>query len=204
VVQPLRIILFGSAARGEMGPNSDLGVLVVMPDGVHRRKTAQQIYRNMWGSGFAKDIIVVTQGDVEKYRSDPDTIIKAALEEGRELYRAARQIGRCKRVNDGIPVQNKEQAIEVMQRQAARLRAFGVSRLGLFGSFVRQEQGADSDVDLLVEFAPGKKTFDNFIQLSFLLEDLFGRRVELVTPESLSPYIGPHIMQEVEYVALAA
>ena len=89
VVQPLRIVLFGSAARGELGPNSDLDVLVVMPNGVHRRKTAQQIYRNMWGLGCAKDIIVVTQGDVEEHGSDPYMIIRSALEEGRELYRAA-------------------------------------------------------------------------------------------------------------------
>ena len=55
-----------------------------------------------------------------------------------------------------------------------------------------------------MEFEQGKKTFDNFIQLSFLLEDLFKRRVELVTIESLSPYIGPHIMSEVEYVGTIA
>jgi predicted nucleotidyltransferase len=55
-VHPRRIVLFGSAARGEMGPNSDLDVLVIMPDGTHRRKTAQEIYRRMWGFGFAKDI----------------------------------------------------------------------------------------------------------------------------------------------------
>ena len=89
VVQPLRIVLFGSAARGELGPNSDLDVLVVMPNGVHRRKTAQQIYRNMWGLGCAKDIIVVTQGDVKEHGSDPYMIIRSALEEGRELYHAA-------------------------------------------------------------------------------------------------------------------
>ena len=79
-----------------------------------------------------------------------------------------------------------------------------MKKLGLFGSFVREEQGVESDVDLLVEFEPGKKTFDNFIQLSFFLEDLFKRRVELVTSESLSPYIGPHIMNEVEYVTFIA
>ena len=102
------------------------------------------------------------------------------------------------------PVRSKAQAIELMGRHAVALRSLGVQCLGLFGSFVRQEQAADSDVDLLVEFAPGKKTFDNSMQLSFLLEDIFQRRVELVTPESLSPYIGPHVMQEVEYVNLAA
>ena len=103
-----------------------------------------------------------------------------------------------------MPIESKEQAITLVRRHAAALQALGVARLGLFGSFVRQEQAADSDVDPLVEFAPGKKTFDNFMQLSFLLEDIFQRRVELVTPESLSPYIGPHVLQEVEYVTFAA
>jgi predicted nucleotidyltransferase len=90
-VHPLRIVLFGSAARGEMGPDSDLDVLVVMPDGVHRRETAQLIRRRLMGFGFAKDIVVVTESDVEKYRSNPYMIIKPALEEGRELYHAPAQ-----------------------------------------------------------------------------------------------------------------
>lgn len=89
IAHPLRVILFGSAARGEMGPNSDLDVLVVMPDGVHRRKTAQEIYRHLWGFGFAKDIIVVTESDIQEYGSNPYMIIKSALEEGKELYHAA-------------------------------------------------------------------------------------------------------------------
>ena len=54
------------------------------------------------------------------------------------------------------------------------------------------------DVDLLAQFLPEQKTFDNFIQLAFLLEAAFRPHVELVTPESLSPYIGPHISDEVE------
>ena len=80
----------------------------------------------------------------------------------------------------------------------------GVKRLGLFGSFVRGQQNANSDVDLLVEFEPGKKTFDNFLQLCLFLEGLLGRHVELLTPESLSPFIGPRIMGEVEYVSSRA
>ena len=89
VVHPLRIILFGSAARGEMGPDSDLDVLVIMPDGIHRRRTAQKIERHLWGLGFAKDIVVVTESDVREHGSNPYMIIKAALEEGREVYHAA-------------------------------------------------------------------------------------------------------------------
>jgi predicted nucleotidyltransferase len=88
-VHPQRIVLFGSAARDQMGIHSDLDVLVVMSDGIHRRKTTQQIYRNLWGLGFAKDIVVVTESDIEEYGSNPYMVIKYALEEGRELYRAA-------------------------------------------------------------------------------------------------------------------
>ncbi len=85
-VHPLRIVLFGSAARGEMGANSDLDVLVVMPEGTHRRKTVQFIHSSLYGFGFAKDIFVVTPGDIEKHGSNPFMIIKPALDEGRELY----------------------------------------------------------------------------------------------------------------------
>ncbi len=88
-VRPQRIILFGSAARGELGPHSDLDVLVVMPDGVHRGRTAEDIYRELWGFGFATDVVVVTEGDIGRHRNDPFPVIKSALEEGRELFRAA-------------------------------------------------------------------------------------------------------------------
>jgi predicted nucleotidyltransferase len=90
--------------------------------------------------------------------------------------------------------------LSLIETHQGEIRAFGVRRLGLFGSFVRGEQREGSDVDVLVEFDRGRKTFDAFMRLAFYLEDLFGRPVELVTPESLSPYIGPHILDEVEYV----
>lgn len=93
--------------------------------------------------------------------------------------------------------------MSVITEQQPQLQALGVRRLGLFGSFVRGEQRPDSDVDFLVEFVPGQKTFDNFMQLGFLLENLLKRRVELVTPESLSPYLRSRILDEVEYAAIA-
>ena len=89
-VHPIKIILFGSAARQEMGPNSDLDVLVIMPDGIHRRKTAETIYRHMVGFGFAKDIIVVTECDIKKNALNPYMIYKQALDEGQELYNATK------------------------------------------------------------------------------------------------------------------
>ena len=98
----------------------------------------------------------------------------------------------------------KQDIFRILQQNRARLRAFGVKRIGLFGSFVRGQQRQDSDVDLLVEFEPGQKTFDHFMQLSFYLDDVLGRRVEVVTVESLSPYMAAHILNEVEDAALVA
>lgn len=82
------------------------------------------------------------------------------------------------------------------------LQDFGVKKIGLFGSYVRSEQKSNSDIDFLVIFEEGKKNFHNFIGLAYYLEDLFGKKVEIVTEESLSPYIGPHIEEEVEYAII--
>lgn len=84
------------------------------------------------------------------------------------------------------------------------IRALGVQRLALFGSVLRDEARPDSDVDLLVQFSPGAKTFDRFLALSDLLEECLGRRVELVTTEALSPFIGPRILAEAQDVLRAA
>jgi len=87
-VHPLRIMLFGSAARGEMGPDSDLDVLVVMPPGTHRRKTAQRLYRQLVGMGIPFDIVVATPEDLELHRSNPGLIYGTILREGTEVYAA--------------------------------------------------------------------------------------------------------------------
>ena len=88
-VRPLRIILFGSAARGDMEANSDLDLLIVMPDGTNRRHTARRVYRALAGLGVPKDIIVVTEEDIRLYGDDPGLVIRPALSEGKELYRAS-------------------------------------------------------------------------------------------------------------------
>ena len=85
-VRPLRVVLFGSAARGEMGPESDLDLLVVMPDGTHRRKTAQHLYRTLDGRGQPFDLIVATPSDLEKHKDNIGLIYRDVLREGREVY----------------------------------------------------------------------------------------------------------------------
>lgn len=101
-------------------------------------------------------------------------------------------------------VNTKTEIIARLTSNQDRIKQFGVKKLGLFGSFARNQVDTDSDIDLLIDFHPGQKTFDNFIELAFYLQDLLGRKVDLVTPASLSKYIGPHILREVEYVPLAA
>lgn len=99
---------------------------------------------------------------------------------------------------------NRETVRTRVGEAEAHLRRLGVRRLALFGSVERDEAGPESDIDLLVEFEPGLKSYDNFLGVSDLLEDLLGRRVELVTTEALSPFIGPHILAEAEDVLRAA
>ena len=96
----------------------------------------------------------------------------------------------------------KQEIVARLQENSSQMRSLGVQRLGIFGSYVRGEQTDASDVDLLVEFEAGKKTFDRFMRLAFYLEDLLEQPVELVTPESVSPYIRPYINSELQYVPL--
>jgi len=101
-------------------------------------------------------------------------------------------------------VQTKREVSKPISDHSAQLKDIDVKKVGIFGSFVRGERTPESDIDLLVQFEPDKKNFDNFIHLSELLEDLLQRRVEIITTEALSPYIGPHILSEVEYASLSA
>lgn len=80
----------------------------------------------------------------------------------------------------------------------------GISKIGLFGSYSRQEQKTGSDIDILIDFQQDKETFDNFMAVCDLLDQIFkGYKVEVVTAGGLSPYIGPHILNDVEYVQIA-
>lgn len=99
-------------------------------------------------------------------------------------------------------VSNKASLLKQLYVHRNEIKSFGVGQLGIFGSFAKDKMHAGSDIDFLVEFEQGKKSYDNFMGLSFYLESLLGRKIELVTPQSLSKYIGPHILKQVEHVAL--
>ena len=88
VAEPERIILFGSAARGTMGPNSDIDILIIKRGQFHRGHLTEAIYMNLIGVGQAVDVIVVTPEDVERYQNSHPLVIAPALREGKEIYAA--------------------------------------------------------------------------------------------------------------------
>ncbi len=88
VAQPDKIIMFGSAARGEMGPNSDVDLLVVKRGAFHRGRLTEDIYMNLIGVGQAVDVIMVTPQELEQYKDKPALVIYSAMREGKVVYAA--------------------------------------------------------------------------------------------------------------------
>lgn len=87
-VHPLRIILFGSAARGDMRPDSDIDVLIVMPENVHRRRTAQDIHEQLFGFSVPVDVLVATPEDLRIHQDNIGLVYHRLLREGKEIYAA--------------------------------------------------------------------------------------------------------------------
>jgi predicted nucleotidyltransferase len=100
------------------------------------------------------------------------------------------------------PASTKREVLDRLTANRRPILDMGVRSLGIFGSFAAGRPSAESDVDVLVEFDPSKKSFDAYWGLSEFLEETLHRPVDLLTRESLSPYFGPRILAEVEYVAL--
>jgi len=91
-------------------------------------------------------------------------------------------------------------AIEGLKKHENTIKdKYHVRKIGVFGSFARGEEKEGSDIDVLVEFERGGKTFDTYMDLKFFLEDLFNRKVDLVTVEALRPQLKDNILREVVY-----
>ncbi|MBV5339297.1 MAG: nucleotidyltransferase family protein [Deltaproteobacteria bacterium] len=93
------------------------------------------------------------------------------------------------------PIPTRQQILAVLSANVELLKSRGVLRIGLFGSFARNQGRVRSDLDFLVEFE--RPTFDNYMNLAFSLEKLFGRHVDLITTDGLSKHIRPYIEKEV-------
>ena len=97
-------------------------------------------------------------------------------------------------------MKSKEYILSVIKQQKKELQNLGIVRIGLFGSYVREEQSEKSDIDILIEFEPEKENFDNYMSIYDILENMFkSEKIEIVTKNGLSEYIGPKILKEVIY-----
>lgn len=92
--------------------------------------------------------------------------------------------------------------IKKINENRKTIKSYGVSEIGFFGSYVRGEEKDNSDIDILVIFEKGKKTFDNFMDLHQLLENIYNKKIDMVTPESISKYIRPYVDNEAIYEKL--
>ena len=100
-------------------------------------------------------------------------------------------------------IQSREQILEIMQENRAHIKDFGVTSIGLFGSYARGEQKTGSDVDLLVVFDKNQKSYRQFFYLSEYLESLFQKNVDLLTDKGVSPYLKSRIDNEIIYVPIS-
>ena len=95
----------------------------------------------------------------------------------------------------------KADILKILKANKHKLSRFGIRQIGLFGSYSRNEQSDKSDIDLLIDFEPEKESFDNFMAVCELIEKILkNEKVEIVTKNGLSPYLGPNILNEVQYV----
>ena len=97
---------------------------------------------------------------------------------------------------------DKSYILKQLQLNSQTLKDFGVNQIGLFGSYARNEAKEDSDIDFLVDFATEEKNLHNLVYLGEFLEKLFERKVDIVTPQGLSNYIGKYILAETAYAAI--
>ena len=93
----------------------------------------------------------------------------------------------------------KIEILAKIRQHSNELKAYKVKKVGLFGSFARLSHNATSDIDILVEFDRGGKTFDNYMELKFYLERLFHRKVDLVIKDALKKRIKEKVLSEVKY-----
>ncbi|WP_319578507.1 nucleotidyltransferase family protein [uncultured Methanospirillum sp.] len=95
----------------------------------------------------------------------------------------------------------RDEIVSILKREVMGVRGrFGVKRIGLFGSIVRNEGDNTSDIDLIVEFDPSLVSYKKYLDLETYLQSLFPRPIEIVTTDGVSPYILPYISREVVWV----
>ena len=97
-------------------------------------------------------------------------------------------------------MKTKEEILSILKKEIKYLEEkYGVEKIGIFGSYSRQEQDEKSDIDILVQFKKGCKNFDNYMDLKFYLENLFSKKVDLIIESAVKDNLKPYILEEVQY-----
>ncbi len=150
VARPEKVILFGSAARGQLGPRSDLDLLVIA-DTDDRYETAGEIYAGLYGVGIAVDVLVATPEQVERHKDTPGLAYKHALEEGRLVYDAAAPDPHSPQ-QTREPVRPRGTVDPVLLAEVVRrvVEASAAQKVILFGSAARGQMGPGADIPLLI------------------------------------------------------
>ncbi|SMO88519.1 nucleotidyltransferase family protein [Gracilimonas mengyeensis] len=94
----------------------------------------------------------------------------------------------------------KDEILKLLEENREQIKEFGVSKLGLFGSYAKNEQTEESDMDFLVLFDEGQKNYDNLFHTAEYLESLFGCEVDVLTDKSISSWLKPYIDEHIVYV----
>ena len=92
----------------------------------------------------------------------------------------------------------KNEIMDKLLKYMSKIKEFGVEKIGVFGSLLKGE--TTGDVDILISFKENEESFHNLIDLYYLLKDTINAQIDIVTTNVLSPYIGPYILREVEYI----
>lgn len=95
----------------------------------------------------------------------------------------------------------KENIFNLLRVHRHEFSKYGIQNIGLFGSYVRNEQSEKSDIDLLIDYNPDKENFDNYMAAYDIFESIFkNEKIQVITKNGLTVYIGPKILKEVQYV----
>ncbi len=97
---------------------------------------------------------------------------------------------------------DRETILRKIRENREKLKNLGLSQIGLFGSYARNENNEESDIDLIIDFKAGEKNFHNYMEACDILEDIIKVKIDIVTSESISPHIKPYIDNEVIYERL--
>lgn len=122
---------------------------------------------------------------------------KASIKNGRVSW--DRKTGADVKSKARAAMESSASILKLIRQNRAATESYGVKRLGLFGSYARGEEEEGSDIDLIVDFRRGKKTFDNYMNLKFYLEKLLGNKIDLVIKEAVKPELRESVFKSVVY-----